>query len=106
MSFVEGVNRDQLIMFPESLDEYIGEGNPVRFIDAYVDSLELQARGFQRAEPKATGRPPYHPGDLLKLYIYGYLNGVRSSRKSEKEAGRSVELMWLLGKLTPDPAGG
>jgi transposase len=83
MSFVEGVNRDQLIMFPESLDVYVGEGNPVRFMDADVDSLDLQALGLQRAVPKETGRPPYHPGDLLKLYIYGYLNGVRSSRRLE-----------------------
>jgi len=102
MSFIEGANRNQMVMFPQSLDEYIGEDNPVRFIDAYVDSLDLQTLGFQRAMPKETGRPPYHPGDLLKLYIYGYLNGVRSSRRLEKEAGRNVELMWLLGKLTPD----
>ncbi len=89
-------------MFPESLDEYIGDGNPVRFIDAFVDSLDLQALGFERAVPNETGRPPYYPGDLLKLYIYGYLNHVRSSRRLEKEANRNVELMWLLGKLAPD----
>lgn len=102
MGFVQGVHRDQLVMFPESLDEYIGNDSPVRFIDAFVDSLDLQALGFERAVPKETGRPPYHPGDLLKLYVYGYLNGIRSSRKLEKEAQRNVELMWLMGKLTPD----
>ena len=102
MGFVQGVHRDQLVMFPESLDEYIGDDNPVRFIDAFVDSLDLRALGFQRAVPAETGRPPYHPGVLLKLYVYGYLNRIRSSRKLEREAQRNVELMWLLGKLTPD----
>lgn len=102
MGFVQGVHRDQLVMFPESLDEYIGDDNPVRFIDAFVESLDLRALGFRRAVPMETGRPPYHPGALLKLYIYGYLNGVRSSRKLEKEANRNVEVMWLLGKLAPD----
>lgn len=102
MGFVQGVHRDQLVMFPESLDEYIGDDNPVRFIDAFVESLDLRVLGFRRAVPMETGRPPYHPGALLKLYIYGYLNGVRSSRKLEKEANRNVEVMWLLGKLAPD----
>jgi transposase len=102
MGFVQGIHRDQLVMFPESLDEYVGDDNPVRFIDAFVESLDLQALGFRRAVPQETGRPPYHPGALLKLYIYGYLNGVRSSRKLEKEANRNVEVMWLLGKLAPD----
>ena len=102
MGFVQGVHRDQIVMFPESLDEYVGEENPVRFIDAFVDSLDLQALGFKRAVPKETGRPPYDPGVLLKLYVYGYLNGIRSSRKLERESQRNVELMWLLGKLTPD----
>jgi len=102
LGFIEGVNRTQGIMFPESLDEYIGDDNPVRFIDAFVDSLDLQALGFERTVPNETGRPPYYPGDLLKLYIYGYLNHVRSSRRLEKEANRNVELMWLLGKLAPD----
>jgi len=102
MGFVQGVHRDQLVMFPESLDEYIGGDNPVRFIDAFVESLDLRAMGFKRAVPAETGRPPYHPGVLLKLYVYGYLNRVRSSRKLEREAQRNVELMWLLGKLTPD----
>jgi transposase len=102
MAFIQGVNRNQLVMFPESLDEYIAEDNPVRFIDAFVDSLDLQALGFEHAVPKETGRPPYHPGCLLKLYIYGYLNRIRSSRSLEREANRNVELMWLLGKLAPD----
>jgi transposase len=102
MGFVQGVHRDQIVMFPESLDEYVGDDNPVRFIDAFVDSLDLRALGFERAVPKETGRPPYHPGVLLKLYVYGYLNRIRSSRRLEREAQRNVELMWLLGKLTPD----
>jgi transposase len=89
-------------MFPESLDEYVSDDNPVRFIDAFVDSLDLRALGFERAVPAETGRPPYNPGVLLKLYVYGYLNRIRSSRKLEREAQRNVELMWLLGKLTPD----
>ncbi len=102
MGFVQGVHRDQAVLFPESLDEYIAADNPVRFIDAFVDSLDLQALGFERAVPEQRGRPPYHPGDLLKLYVYGYLNRVRSSRRLEREAHRNVEVMWLLGKLTPD----
>jgi transposase/macrodomain Ter protein organizer (MatP/YcbG family) len=102
MGFVQGVHRDQLVMFPELLDDYIGDDNPVRFIGAFVDSLDLQELGFRRAVPKETGRPPYHPGDLLKLYVYGYLNRIRSSRRLEMEARRNVEVMWLLGKLAPD----
>lgn len=102
MGFVEGVHRNQVVMFPESLDEYIAADNLVRFIDAYVDSLDLEALGFKRAVPEERGRPPYHPGDLLKLYLYGYLNRVRSSRRLEREAQRNVEVMWLLGKLAPD----
>ena len=102
MGFVQGVPRSQVVMFPESLDEYVSDDNPVRFIDAFVDSLDLRAMGFERAVPAETGRPPYHPGVLLKLYVYGYLNRIRSSRKLEREAQRNVELMWLLGKLTPD----
>jgi transposase len=102
MGYVQGVNRKQEVMFPELLDDYIADENPVRFIDAFVDNLDLQALGFEKAVPKATGRPPYDPGDLLKLYIYGYLNRIRSSRKLERESQRNVEVMWLLGKLTPD----
>lgn len=102
MGFVQGVPRNQVVMFPESLDEYVNDDNPVRFIDAFVDGLDLRALGFERAVPAETGRPPYAPGVLLKLYVYGYLNRIRSSRKLEREAQRNVELMWLLGKLTPD----
>lgn len=102
MGFVEGLHRQQTVMFPEVLDDYIADDNPVRFIDAFVESLDLRALGFERAVPKETGRPPYNPGDLLKLYVYGYLNRIRSSRKLEAEAKRNVEVMWLLGKLAPD----
>ena len=102
MGFVQGVHRDQVVMFPESLDEYIADDNPVRFTDAFVDSLDLQALGFKRAVAMERGRPPYHPGDLLKLYLYGYLNRIRTSRTLEREAQRNVEVMWLLGKLAPD----
>ena len=102
MGYIEGVPRNQRVMFPESLDEYIPENHPVRFMDGFVDSLDLQALGFERAIPKETGRPPYNPGDLLKLYIYGYLNRIRSSRKLEAEAGRNLEIMWLLRKMAPD----
>lgn len=102
MDHIQGADRDQLTLFPEALDDYIAQDNPVRFIDAFVDSLNLQDLGFTHAVPAETGRPPYHPGTLLKLYAYGYLNRIRSSRLLEKEAGRNLELFWLLGKLTPD----
>jgi transposase len=101
MRFVEGTPRHQLILFPQSLDEYIDPDNPVRFIDAFVETLDVEALGFEHAVPKETGRPPYDPRTLLKLYIYGYLNGIRSSRKLERECERNVEVMWLTGKLTP-----
>jgi len=100
--FIRGEDRDQTALFPESLDDYIGEDNPVRFIDAFIETLDLDGLGFQRAIPKDTGRPPYDPADLLKLYVYGYLNGIRSSRKLERECGRNVELLWLLRRLSPD----
>ena len=102
MRYIEGTPREQKLLFPESIDDYIEADNPVRFIDAFVDSLDLSAAGFKRTRLAATGRPPYAPGDLLKLYIYGYLNRVRSSRKLEQECHRNVEVMWLLGKLKPD----
>lgn len=102
MHHIDGIDRDQITMFPEALDDYISEDNPVRFIDAFVESMDLSSLGFQRVTTADTGRPPYHPGDLLRLYIYGYLNRVRSSRRLEKEANRNVELMWLLRRLTPD----
>jgi transposase len=93
--FVEGVDRSQTTLFSESLDDWIGENNPVRVIDAFVDALDLRALGFDGVVPEATGRPSYHPAVLLKLYIYGYLNRVQSSRRLEREAARNVELMWL-----------
>jgi transposase len=102
MGFIHGANRHEAILFPERLDDYIAEENPVRFIDAFVDHLNLTTLGFQRATPAATGRPAYHPADLLKLYIYGYLYRLRSSRRLEQETHRKVELMWLLKKLQPD----
>ena len=102
MHHIDGIDRDQITMFPEALDDYIHEDNPVRFVDAFVGSLDLSSQGLRRVIPADTGRPPYHPGDLLRLYIYGYLNRVRSSRRLEKEANRNVELMWLLRRLTPD----
>src|SRR6266508_2702465 len=102
MSFIEGVWRDQQTIFPEVLDDYIPFDHQVRFIDAYVDQLDLERLGFERATAADTGRPGYHPGDLLKLYIYGYLSGICSSRKLERETLRNVELMWLLRRLHPD----
>ena len=99
---VDGVHRKQTILFPDTLDEYVDEANPVRFIDAFVDSLDLEKLGFKHSIPCETGRPSYDPSDLLKLYVYGYLNQVRSSRKLERECYRNVEVMWLMKKLAPD----
>ena len=92
----------QLSLLPERLEDWVGEDNSVHVIEAFVDALDLPAMGFSGAISKATGRPAYHPAVLLKLYIYGYLNDVQSSRRLEREAGRNVELMWLLGQLGPD----
>ena len=100
--FIEGVSRSQATLFPDRLDDFIDDENPVRVIDAFVDQLDLLGLGFGRAEPEATGRPGYHPSVLLKLYIYGYLNRVQSSRRLERETGRNVEVMWLTGRLVPD----
>ena len=100
--FVEGEDRTQVTLLPECLDDFIAEDNPVRIIDAFVDELELMSLGFQSAAPGATGRPSYHPAVLLKIYIYGYLNRVQSSRRLERECQRNVELMWLTGRLAPD----
>jgi len=100
--FVEGVDRSQTTLFPERLDDWVDENNPVRVIDAFVEALDLSTIGFDGVLPQATGRPSYHPSVLLKLYIYGYLNRVQSSRRLEREAGRNVELMWLMGRLVPD----
>jgi len=100
--FIEGAERSQVTLLPECLDDYIAEDNPVRVVDAYVEELDLQELGFEGAEPAATGRPAYHPAVLLKIYIYGYLNRIQSSRRLEREAQRNVELMWLTGRLAPD----
>ena len=100
--FVEGTDRGQSTMLPECLEDWIGEDNPVRVIDIFVEELDLADVGFSGVDPEATGRPSYHPSVLLKLYIYGYLNRVQSSRRLEHEAGRNVEVMWLTGRLTPD----
>ena len=102
MDYIRGTNRHQITLFPESIEDYITEDNPVRFIDAFVGKLDLSELGFQRAEPNETGRPAYDPGDLLRLYLYGYLNRVRSSRLLERETKVNIEVMWLLGKLSPD----
>ena len=102
MEHKEGCDRNQEILFPQKIDDYVGEENLVRFIEAFVSMLNLIELGFTHAEPKATGRPSYNPADLLKLYIYGYLNCIRSSRKLEKECLRNIEVMWLLKKLAPD----
>src|SRR5678815_1636326 len=100
--FVQSEDRSQCTLFPECLDDYIAEDNPVRIIDVFVNELDLGKLGFEGSEPKATGRPAYHPSTLLKIYIYGYLNRVQSSRRLERESQRNVELMWLTGRLTPD----
>ena len=102
MGFIRGIERDQMTLMPEVLDEYISVDNPVRFLDAFVDQLDLDGLGFGHASVADVGRPPYDPGDLLKLYLYGYLNRIRSSRRLERECGRNVELMWLLRRLRPD----
>src|SRR5271163_2173306 len=101
MTYITGHDRSQLLLLPEAVDDYVGLDNPVRFIDAFVDGLYLAAAGFGRA-PKVTGRPAYAPADLLRLYIYGYLNRVRSSRRLEAETHRNIEVIWLLRGLKPD----
>src|SRR5262245_21607136 len=100
--FVEGTDRAQSTLLPECLDDWIDENNPVRVIDAFVEALNLGELGFAGVEPETTGRPSYHPSVLLKLYVYGYLNRVQSSRGLERDAGRNCEVMWLLGRLVPD----
>src|ERR671920_1660401 len=102
MAHLTGHDRSQTLLLPESLDDYVAAENPVRFIEAFVDSLDLTAAGFARIQPKATGRPGYAPADLLKLYIYGYLNRTRSSRRLEAETHRNIEVIWLLRHLKPD----
>src|ERR1700684_3007317 len=102
MTHIAGHDRSQTLLLPEVLDEYVGAENPVRFIDAFVDGLDLAAAGFIPVAPKGTGRPGYAPKDLLKLYVYGYLNRVRSSRRLEAETHRNIEVIWLLRHLKPD----
>src|SRR5690242_4132529 len=102
MHHIEGCDRNQAQFLPARVDDYVDHNNPVRFIEAFVDNLDLKEAGFGRVEPKNTGRPGYNPADLLKLYIYGYINRVRSSRRLEAEAMRNLEVIWLLGGLQPD----
>src|ERR1700726_4121291 len=100
--FIEGEDRSQSTLFPEHLDDYIAEDNPLRVIDVFVDELDLNQLGFEGVQPEVTGRPAYHPAALLKIYIYGYLNRVQSSRRLERETQRNVERIWLTGRLMPD----
>ena len=100
--FIEGDDRMQQTLLPHCLEDYVGEENPVRVIEVFIDELDLAALGFAGMIPAATGRPGYHPSALLKIYLYGYLNRVPSSRRLEREAQRNIELMWLTGRLAPD----
>ena len=100
--FVEGVDRSQGTLLPERLDDYIAEDNPVRAVDVFVDALDLKTLGFDGMQPEATGRPAYHPATLLKIYLYGYLNRIQSSRRLERDTQRNLELIWLTGRLMPD----
>lgn len=100
--FIEGESRSQSTLFPELLDDYVCEDNPVRVIDVFVDELDMESLGFAGVTPQATGRPSYHPSIMLKIYIYGYLNRIQSSRRLEREAQRNVEMMWLTSRLMPD----
>jgi len=102
MGYIEGEDRNQIILFPESIDEYVSDNNSIRIIDEYIKQLDLEILGFKRAVNPSLGRPPYHPKDMLKLYLYGYLNRIRSSRRLEQEAIRNLEVIWLLKKLKPD----
>ena len=102
MAHISGEDRSQRLLLPDAVEDYVGPDNPVRFIDAFVDGLDLEGAGFERVRPKDKGRPGYAPSDLLKLYIYGYLNRVRSSRRLEVETHRNLEVIWLLGRLQPD----
>ena len=102
MGYIEGEDRNQIILFPESIDEYVSDNNSIRIIDEYIKQLDLKRLGFKRAVNPSLGRPPYHPKDMLKLYLYGYLNRIRSSRRLEQEAIRNLEVIWLLKKLKPD----
>jgi len=100
--FVEGGDRRQATLLPDSLEDYVTEDNPVRVVDVFIDELDLEALGFSGVAPEVTGRPAYHPATLLKIYLYGYLNRIQSSRRLERESQRNIELMWLTGRLMPD----
>jgi transposase len=100
--FIEGEDRSQATLLPDSLEDYVTEDNPVRVIDVFIDELDLAAMGFSGVAPESTGRPAYHPATLLKIYLYGYLNRIQSSRRLERESQRNIELMWLTGRLPPD----
>jgi transposase len=100
--FIDGEDRMQQTLLPHCLEDYVGEENPVRVIEVFIDELDLSALGFSGMTPAATGRPAYHPSTLLKIYLYGYLNRVQSSRRLEREAQRNIELMWLVGRLAAD----
>jgi transposase len=100
--FIEGADRNQVMLLPESVEDYVGPDNPVRVVDAFVEQLDLREMGFEGIDPLETGRPAYHPSVMLKIYVYGYLNRIQSSRRLEQETQRNVELMWLTGQLTPD----
>ena len=100
--FIEGQDRSQVTLLPECLDDYIADDNTVRVVDAFINELDMVALGFEGATPAVTGRPSYHPADMLKIYLYGYLNRIASSRRLERECQRNVELMWLTGRLSPD----
>ena len=102
MEFIKGEDREQIILLPESIDEYVDDNSSARVIDAYINNLDLSSLKFSRCEPESTGRPPYDPKDLLKLFVYGYINRIRSSRRLEAEGKRNLEAIWLLRKLTPD----
>src|SRR5215213_11704755 len=104
MNWIEGWDRQQVHLLPARVEDYVEENNPVRFLDVFVDGLDLRGQGFKfpKVNAQGKGHPAYRPGDLLKLYLYGYLHGVRSSRKLEKECQRNLEVMWLLRQLAPD----
>lgn len=102
MGYIKGVNRKQVILFPDAVDDYVGKDDPVRLMDRFVDKLDLGELNFIRSTPKEEGRPGYNPNDLLKLYIYGYFYGIRSSRKLERECKVNIQVMWLMCKLQPD----
>src|SRR5713101_5045904 len=100
--FIEGEDRRQATLLPDSLEDYVTEDNPVRVVDVFIDELDLEALGFSGVVPEVTGRPAYHSATLLKIYLYGYLNRIQSSRRLERETQRNIELMWLTGRLMPD----